>query len=349
MKHLRSRWKRREIILLLERFELYVSAGMPVVTAISALGQGAKPAHCAALGRVEKAVESGVPFSRALGESITVSQTVVALISHGEASGSLTQAALVARTILEQQDDVMRKCASAMMYPCIIGTFACLLTIGLVRGVMPQIIPMLNSLHVPLPFLTRAVIAVSESMLSYGLLACIAIIVIAVAAVFIYRKTTGFRMATHAILIRVPVVGRIISGYSLSSFLRSCGALVESGLSSTDSYARAAGTVALLPLRKSLLHAEPRLRRGVSLGAVMMQPSVPPYVPSLLSAGESSGSLGRSISRAATIIDRDLDHALKRLTALIEPCMMIGMGCAVGSIALSIMMPIYDISRVLQK
>jgi type II secretory pathway component PulF len=58
--------------------------------------------------------------------------------------------------------------------------------------------------------------------------------------------------------------------------------------------------------------------------------------------------LGTSLLRAASIIDRDMDHSLKRLTSLIEPVMMVGMGCTVGSIALSIMMPIYDISKVLQ-
>jgi type II secretory pathway component PulF len=75
---------------------------------------------------------------------------------------------------------------------------------------------------------------------------------------------------------------------------------------------------------------------------------MPSYVAPLVAAGEASGNLGKALSRAARILDRELDHSLKRLTALIEPAMMLGMGAAVGSIALSIMMPIYDISKALQ-
>jgi type II secretory pathway component PulF len=72
------------------------------------------------------------------------------------------------------------------------------------------------------------------------------------------------------------------------------------------------------------------------------------YIVALVSAGELSGTLGASLLRAANILDRDIEHSLKKLTSLIEPLMMIGLGVIVGSIALSIIMPIYDISKVLQ-
>jgi len=76
---------------------------------------------------------------------------------------------------------------------------------------------------------------------------------------------------------------------------------------------------------------------------------LPKFVSSLVRAGEATGSLGISLTRCASIIDRDIEHSLKRLTSLVEPVMMAGMGGAVGAIALSIIMPIYDISKVLQR
>jgi len=125
--------------------------------------------------------------------------------------------------------------------------------------------------------------------------------------------------------------------------------LIESGLSSTQAYARTASVISLLPLKESFLSDLGDIFRGVSFGSVMSGKKMPPYIVPLLQAGEASGTLGASLSRAAAILDRGIEHSLHRMTSLIEPVMMAGMGCIVGAIALSIMMPIYDISKVLQK
>jgi len=154
----------------------------------------------------------------------------------------------------------------------------------------------------------------------------------------------------QSFLIRIPLIGGLFYRYSLSLFLRSAGSLIESGLQSAIAYRNAAEVLSLIPLRNELTKEASAVSRGVPFGsAVAKIKRIPPFVPPLVSAGEVSGALGRSLLRAADILDRGVDHSLKKITALIEPVMMAGMGFAVGAIALSIMMPIYDISKVLQK
>ncbi len=345
-----KKWKKRDVILLLERLELYISSGLVIDKALEIVCTGVSSRQKACIDRVHLEITSGSLLSKSLRNNIGLSATLSGLIEHGESSGELARALTAARRLVEKEDELIKRCTSALAYPVIIAVFSGLLTIGLVRGVMPQIIPMLKSLHVQLPLLTRIVMAVSENITLYGLYILIGAVLVFLAFSFSYKKLKLFRSACHSVMIRIPIVGSLYYRYSLSLFLQSCGALVESGLQVGHSFANTAATISLIPLYQILLAEIPQVQKGVSVGQVFFNKSrnIPVYVPSLLIAGEASGTLGASFIRAASIIDRDMDHSIKRLTSLIEPVMMAGMGMVVGGIALSIMMPIYDISKVLQ-
>lgn len=343
------RWKRRDIILLLERLELYVSSGIPIDRSLRISSEGIPKKQKDCIEKVIKIVENGGLLSHSLSKFIGISDTSMGLIENGELSGDLASALKSTISLLEREDELIKKCTGAMVYPVVIGAFAVLLTIGLVRGVMPQIIPMLKSLHVQLPLLTRLVMLISEKFNDFGVLMLIIGIFSFVVFIIIYRKIKFMRKICQIILMKIPILGKLVNEYAIAVFLRSCGSLTESGLSITKSYSRTASAIYLLPLRESLLSNTVDISRGVPLGIVIAKKKMPPYIAPLLNAGEASGTLGTSLLRAATILDRDIEHTLNRLTALIEPVMMAAMGCVVGAIALSIMMPIYDISKVLQK
>jgi len=347
--HHRKKWKNRDLIMLFERLELYVGSGLGLDRSLEVAAQGIHLKQKNTLDRIRKSVESGGLLSKSLQSEIGISQTLSGLISHGESSGGIDRALHTARTLMEREDELRKKCLSSMTYPLVIGFFAALLTVGLVRGIMPQIIPMLKSLNVPLPLLTRSVIWISENSVAYGAYT----LIVSVLFVFLLRlsikKIKKIRHAVQSLLLYVPVLGSLVHVYFLSVFLRSCGSLVESGVSSSLAYASVTDTVSFLPLHSMLNSHVTSIARGIPLSQCFIGKKMPPYIQPLLSAGEASGTLGSSIIRAADIIDRDIEHSLKRLTSLIEPLMMAGMGTVVGAIALSIMMPIYDISRVLQK
>lgn len=340
----------KNLILLLERLELYISAGLTLDKALEIAGQGSPKKQKISLGYVRQDILSGGLLSKSLIKNLKISKTLSGLIEHGESSGELLRALNISRTMLEKQGEALRKCTSALVYPGIIAVFASFLTIGLVRRVMPQITPMLRGLNIPLPLLTRIVMTISENLMSYGLYIGGSIFVVVLLLFFSYRKVRSVRFFCQNVMIRLPIVGKLVFSYSLSLFLQSFGSLIESGIPLPRAYRSTVDTLSLWPLQEILRNKIQEIDKGLSCGSVFAEVSrrIPIYVPSLLSAGEASGALGSSLLRAASLIDRDLDHGLKRLTSLIEPVMMIGLGCTVGSIALSIMMPIYDISKVLQ-
>ncbi len=342
-------WRRGEIIVFLETLESYLSAGLSLDVSLLMIERGS-PKH--AKSRYEcmrSIIEKGGLFSVAFAESLKGNLVITSLIRHGEASGALVRSISLARSLLEHKDQLTKNCMSALAYPCIIGLFAILLIIGLVRGIMPQIIPMLIGLHVQLPILTRIVILCSDITTRYGFFILLGGSLLVYIFLFLYRRSRYFMFLCHTTLIHIPIVGKLATNYTISVFLHSCGALLESGVLVNRAYASTVDTISLLPLKVYMSSHSIHIQGGATMSSVFLNDLFPVYISALVSAGESSGTLATSCMHSAHMIDRDMQHKLKWLTSLIEPLMMVGMGLIIGAIALSILMPIYDISRVLQK
>lgn len=131
--------------------------------------------------------------------------------------------------------------------------------------------------------------------------------------------------------------------------MRSLGGLLLSGASISSSYSQVSDKIFLLPIKIYLNKQTKYISQGVSLASIFKKfNKIPTFIVPLAQAGEASGTLGQSLMRISDILDRDIENNLKKLTSLIEPIMMIGIGVIIGGIALSIMMPIYDVSKALQ-
>ncbi len=344
-----KKFNRSDLILFFERLDLYISSGLTLNKAIMILREGTLKHQEIAVKNIYYSIEQGGSFARASRKFLGISHTVFGLVENGEASGKLSEALRSSKQLLEKEDELWKKCVNAMAYPAIIGIFSMLLTIGLMRGVMPQIVPMLKGLHVELPLLTRVVMTLSDGLLIYGIYLLLIIIFLPIMFMYVYRNLACVRKSVQNILIRIPIIGKLFHSYSLSLFLLSCGSLVESGLPSATAFRNATNTISLIPLKDELSKELIPVSQGIPISQTLKKITrIQPFVSPLLSAGEMSGTLGKSMIRASYILDRGIEHSLKRLTSLVEPVMMAGMGIVVGAIALSIMMPIYNISKVLQ-
>lgn len=343
-------WSHKDQINLFLKLEMYISAGLTTYESLQIVSEGMnKSRKKKQIVSICNAVSSGSTFSRSLKDFLNTKDSISSLISHGESSGSLGQCLKTARVILEKEQDLRRKCTSALLYPMIIGIFALLMTIGLMRGIMPQIAPMLRGLGVPLPFLTRFMISVSDIFAKQGLYILLVVAIICIVLVILYRHSIGFRRSTQYILIKIPLIGNFLKNHSLIGFLRSMGSLIVSGASSTRAFSSVSLTISILPIRNRYIQLSPNVDQGVPVGQVILACGAPSSVSTLLLAGEKTGVLGESMLRSAEILETDLDLALKNMTSLIEPLMMVCMGTGVGLVALSIILPIYDISKVLQR
>jgi type II secretory pathway component PulF len=342
--------KNKELILILDQLSVYVSSGLTLDMALEILVKEYAEPLKKSLSSIQKQVRTGLMFSACL-SGIVQDPSIIGIIKQGEASGRLAESLQSAHIILEKREELKKKCISALMYPSLIGLFALVLTVGLMRGVMPQIIPLLKSLHVKLPIITRIVIHLSDGLITYGVYVCISLAVGATLYVFLYSRYGSVRNKVHWCLLNTPIVKSFILSYWHSLFLRSCGLLIESGQSVHIAYGRAASAIGCIPLRTRFEEDNNILLLGLTLSDVFRQRkhNMKSFVPALVFSGEMTGTLGKSCIKASEVLDRALDQSLKRLTSLIEPLLMIFLGATIGTVALSIMMPIYDISKVLQR
>ena len=343
-----SMWNRRDMAIFFERLELYLSSGLAIDTALQLCRDGVKPNRSASVEQLKIHTVSGSTLSSGLIKYLGLSPTLSGMIFHGETSGGLVTAIALVRSSIEKQDELIKKCVSALVYPCVIGGFCVVFVIGLMRGVMPQIVPMLNGLHTKLPLISRVMIASSNAVTRYGLHGLAVIILLFTIFILAYRKKSKFKYLIQQCLSRLPLIGTLMNNYSIVVFMRSLGALIDCGLPISNAFNSSVGTVSFNPIAKILQRHMVGISSGLPLGNAFKSLPAPAYIGALTSAGELSGNLGTSLLRAANILDRDIELMLKRMTSLIEPLMMICMGLIVGSIALSILMPIYDLSKTLQ-
>ncbi len=345
----KNKWPKKEIILFLQKVEMYLSAGLVINRILHIVEQDQNKRQSLSIQKIRGSVESGILFSASLEKYIGISKSVTSLIENGELSGNLSKSISISIDLLEKEDELFKKCINALIYPAVIACFALLLTIGLIQGVVSQIIPLLKSLDVKLPIMTKVVILISQIIKDYGLYILVVIILIVATWIFSMRRFLTFRKIIHISMINIPIFGKVIYNYNLSIFLQSCGLLIESGVSVYDAYTKTIKTVSLIPLSVLLNDHSVNVESGISLSKIFANKRNPAFVSSLIGAGEVSGTLGKSIIRTGLILDKEIDLFLKRMTALIEPIMMVGMGLIVGTIALSIMVPIYNISSSLQR
>ncbi len=342
------RWDRRQKILLLEQLEMFVSAGLLVSRGLEIAKESRRSDARISLDEAAREAYSGIAISGVLTKHIGLSRSLSSIIGYGERTGDLSASLRLVKDMLSKEDELMKKCVSAMTYPVVIGILALVLTLGLMRVVVPSIVPMLVSMHIALPVLTRVVIWLSQAIVSFGIYASLILFVSILTSAFVYNRYPKAKRYSHKLLFHLPLIGYMVYSYSLSIFIRSLGTLVVSGIPIVEAYADAVGSVSFVPLLDDVLFGIEHIKSGLPPQDIFINKNIPTYVSPLISAGESSGSLGKSFLRVADIIDADLDHLLKRITSLIEPIMMVGVGGVVGAIALSIMMPIYDMSKILQ-
>lgn len=340
-------WNKKARLQLFEQMEMYVASGLPIAQVIGVLAENQKGRRNASLLKVQKAVESGQALSRVLSNEIRPPPAITGLLVCGEQSGTLAKSLKAAHELLEREDELRKKIVSSLTYPTVIGLATLGLTFGLVRGIMPQILPLLKSLHTELPLITRIVMSVSATLMSYGLYILLGVAALITVCSISYKRSSKVRRMCQSLFLKIPIVGGMIERYTLALFFQTFGALVQSGVLADVAYVRSVSSISLLPIRGLLERRTEGILRGQKFHTVCYK-GMPSYVVPLVQAGEASGGLGNSLIRASELLDRELDQSLKQLTALVEPGMMIVMGGLVGSIALSIMMPIYEISKTIQ-
>lgn len=274
-----------------------------------------------------------------------------AMVAAGENSGALPAILERLADLLEREQQVRGKLVSALVYPAALALTASGVVLALMSFVVPRVVEQFDSMGRELPWLTRAVIAVSGLVTHWGLPLLVLGAVAATVAVHLLRTRPELRLRFDTMLLRLPLLGRLIRDVHAARMARTLSIMVGSGLPLMEGLTITARTVHNRRLRRATDDMVVAISEGVSLSNAMRRAGAgiavfPPTLLYMASSGENSGRLGPMLERAADYLEREFNTFTSVAMSLLEPVIIVVMGGVVAVIVLSILLPILQFNSL---
>ncbi|MGH9428685.1 MAG: type II secretion system F family protein [Terriglobia bacterium] len=340
-----TRIRRRDVTFFSRQLADLLESGLTLMRALDVLReQTENPLLQGILADLASHVRDGKSFSDALAVYPGIfSPLYVSMVRSGEVGGMLGGVLARLADFAEKEDELRVKVRSALAYPALIllvgmGTIAVLLIF-----VIPKLVSLFQEVGQILPLPTRILIELSRWVTSYWWL-ILSLAVLGVVLVRRARLSQGGRLAIDKIKLHLPVLGSLINKVEIARFARSLATLLSHGvpiLRAMQVVVQATGNELL---RGELQQIGEQLKGGATLSQGMRRGRiVPSFVTHMVAVGEEAGTLDRSLFKIADAYEREADRAMKLMTSLVEPVMILVMGSLVGFIVISMLLPIFQI------
>jgi len=337
--------------LLARHLAIMLKAGL-------SLSESLKIVHESSKGVLRKRLESilhSVTAGRSFAESLTdhpkdFSGLFVSAVRAGEASGSLEQNLENLAVQLEKDKELISKIKGAMLYPIIV--LIATVALGLVVSffVLPQITPLFLGMKQELPVTTRLLIQFSQLIQYSGATLITGLVAFIIFFMWLVKQKFA-KPVTHWLFLNIPVIKEMTLAANLSRFSRTLGMLLKSGLRIDEALSIMKEILGNVYYRRVIIELETRVTKGGTLYENLENyPKLfPIIVTHMIRVGENSGKLEETLLYLGDYYETEVDTATKTLSTVIEPLLLIGIGCAVAFLALSIITPIYNITGGVKK
>lgn len=337
--------KAKALVVFSRQFATMIDAGIPILRCLDILtGQCKDPVLRPALEQVTNDVKGGLTLNEALAKQPAVfSKLYVNMIRAAEVGGILDQILDRLAGFLEYESEVRGKIKSAMMYPVLVLCFSFVMLFALFTFVLPKFKEIFQGMDVKLPPITAALFALGDFCQSSWW-----VIILGAVVAFIafkqYSKTTKGRYQIDYMKLKFPVVGEIALKMSVARFTRTFGTLINSGVPMMRSLEIVGETLNNKVLSEAVDLTRISIREGQKLSEPLAKSGLfPNMVTCMIDVGEESGRLSEMLVKVGDFYDTEVEQTVKGLTSMIEPMLIIFMGCIVGFIAISVMTPIFKL------
>lgn len=337
----------RERMFFTERLALLLETGVPIHAGLESLARQATHGEMAALTRtLNEEVKAGSSFARALGMHPAVfPPTYVNLVAAAELGGFLPVALERLRDMEERREELRSTLSSAISYPVILAVFSFAVVIFVLVVVFPKFADIFSMIHDELPVTTRWLMAVSDVLRRWWLPILIGSGVgLKLFTAWIARPEG--KGALDRVMLRVPGLRDIVIQLNVVQMLRVLGLSLDHGVGMVDALRSARDAVSSAHFRSLIDRVETSVKEGRALHYEFdRDPLVPELVKQMIETGEESGKLPAVMSRLADFYEREWRRALGVIAKMAEPAMLLIMGCVVGLIVSSLILPIFKLSR----
>jgi type IV pilus assembly protein PilC len=338
----------KDLVLFSRQLSTLVSAGVPIVQGLAILeSQAENPTFKEVLGLVRSDIEGGLSISEALKKHPDAfPELYTAMIKAGELGGILDTILERLTTYLENAEALKTKVKSAMMYPIIVLSICGAVTVFLMVFVIPTFKNIFAGFGAELPFITQIFIDISDIMKKYFPLIIASPFVAYKGFVKFYKTPNGQRWC-DAKALKLPVFGTILRKVAVAKFTRTLGTLVKSGVPIMQALETVAQTAGNVVIAEAIIATRESIREGGHLSDPLKKSGLfPNMVTSMIAVGEETGSLDVMLSKIADFYDMEVDAAVKGLTSLIEPIVIVVMGLVIGTIVVAMFMPMFGLGEL---
>lgn len=346
----RWRGKRRvkpdDIALFSRQMATMLRAGVPLVQAFDVVAKSARsPGLAAVIKTVRQETAEGAPLTSGLAKFPAVFDDLyVSLVGVGEQSGALETMLERIATYQERTQSTRRKLAKAMTYPAVVVVAAAIVTSLLLIHVVPQFETVFAGVGADLPGFTRFVIGISDGLREEwpALLAIGTLVVLGLATA--RRRSRRFRVLRDRCVIKTPIAGDIVVKAAVARFARTLATSVAAGMPLVDALRAVVDTTGNVVFAQAIGRLRDEVAAGQPLAASMRDCRVfPDMIVQMVAIGEESGSLDDMLARSAAHFEAQLDAAVDRLTALVEPLLMGVLGIVVGGLVIAMYLPVFQL------
>jgi general secretion pathway protein F len=338
-----------QLVVLTQQLSTLVRAGLPIDEALSALADEASDQRLRA---IVAALRSRVMEGRTLAASMaefpqSFPEIVCATVQAGEQSGQLDEALERLADYAESRDTLNRELVAAFIYPALLLTVAAAVVAGLMVSVVPRVVDVFGNLGAELPWLTRALIAVSGVVSAYGWLMLLGLVVLLVGWRLALRNPEMRRRA-DAMWLGMPLVGRVARAAETARVTRTMAVLTGAGVPVLEALRLSAQTLRRLPLQDAMRRAAQRVREGTAIARALAETrAFPPVALRLIASGERSGRLAEMLDAAAVQQAREVKSALDVVRAVLAPLVILVVAGLVLAIVLAILLPIFELNTLI--
>jgi type IV pilus assembly protein PilC len=338
-----------KFLIFNQQFVTLVRAGLPILKALDLLSERlTDPKLAPHIKGVRDEVKNGALLSDAFAKQGVFPPIYVTSVLAGEKSGALGEVLDRFITYQKLALAVRKKLILSLVYPSLLITLVIGLMVFLVTFVVPKFADLYNSMGADLPAATRILIAIGTTARNYILFGFFALIVAAIAFRF-WAKTDKGEVRVDRWRLRTPLVGEMWIKYQVAQFSRVLSTLLVGGIPLMQALDTASSSLGTKLLKNTLAEAGSRVREGVSLSAALTQTKIFPGLSiDMIEVGESTGALPQMLASVAEFYEDDVNTRMTASLSLIEPAIMIFMGCFVTFVLVALYLPIFSLADTLR-
>ena len=340
----------KEKLFFVQYLGIMLKSGISLSIALKTLSkQTSNKYFSEIINQLASSVEKGVSFTDSLRPfEKTFGELFINMIEAGEVSGKLESVLSQLYTQIKKQHELYSNVKGALTYPAVVLFVMCGMGVFMMIFVVPKMTDMLKSFNAELPMATKILIGFSDSIVKNGILTAVAFVVIILILVKTMKTYRG-RYIFQAIILKMPIFSSIVKKINLANFSRTISSLLKTDIMIIKTFQITANVLGNLHYRQAVNEMAERIKKGSQINEVVSAyPKLfPPVVDQIISVGEQTGELDSTLAELADFYENEVEKIMDNLPSIIEPLLILFLGCAVGGIAVAIVMPMYTLTSAI--